>query len=196
MLGGNIESLCGTINASCDSLTAMTTASVSVTIPPVDELSPEVSINAPSLVSHGQDFVIDIASSYGAFGRPWASATLTISGTNDRAIQPITNILTTLQYTFEPILIEGKYFSEGQYVIKANLCNYLGGCQMIVTSFYVRPPTWRLPYIVLGGPTQKSILPRTPLRVSGIHFQVTNESSIIYKDSVSPYWMCRKQGSK
>ncbi len=139
----SIQLLPSMIRAACSSRCSSwpsTKSTTTAVLAPNDAISPNVQINAPSILGICDDYVIDLTSSSGFGGQPWLNVTLSVSSLSASvgsvlAIQSHINNKYTL---FPPAPLPRSLFESGKdYSFNARACNLLGKCSTAVASLTV-----------------------------------------------------------
>jgi len=138
VVGGLVKALC-TVAAGCPTWPASPASTVLVTAPLTATL-PVVGVSSPAVIGPCDPYSIDFSASTGGSGRPWASATFTVSSTDTGSAATIASYLNTHVSISPPTTVPAGYFTSGSVnSVTVTLCNFLGACgraaaQIIVTS--------------------------------------------------------------
>ena len=118
---------------------ASTVLSVSI-LAPVNPLTPNVVVSAPSAIGSCDNLTLDATSSSGSGGRPWRSVSITVEGSpGSLHVSTLQSFLSqdpwSILLSSPHKQVPGHLFTHGSiYTFQVQLCNFLGACGSAVRS--------------------------------------------------------------
>lgn len=191
-----------TVRAACTSSTNVTRCKSWAAVPstqmlvakPTAPLQPKVVLSVPSTIGGCSSLTVDLTSSTGAAGRPWASAqfkVLTTLGATPAALQ-LENYLAANFTLNPPTAIPYDTFQKGYtYSIQATLCNFLASCASSVKTVSVLASVSAVPVVSILGQSQRSIARNAQLVLS-TNAYTQSCSGAVSSANLAYFWSVRR----
>jgi hypothetical protein len=177
VVGGIITVLANKVRAQCPGAVTMTVCNAWEPVTrtgvlvqaPTNPVRPTVIIVAPAQVGACNSLTLDLTTSVGSGGRPWASLSFQVS-TVSGSITPALELQRFLQrnYTVSPPTpIPAVVLPKGEtYNIQVALCNFLGACGSNVKVVSVSASEAVVPVVNILGPSTRTIYRKDILQLS------------------------------
>jgi hypothetical protein len=183
LLAGNVRAQCNQANTTRCAQFATLPAQMVTVASATQPTAPAVAMSAPVSIGGCNSLLVDLTTSSGSAGRPWASMAFSVSTTpvNLEASDALSAFLRTSYVYSPPTVIPNDRLRPGTtYTIQATLCNFLGACGSAVRTVAVTVSNAVVPTANILGATRRTVRRMDGLSLSSNSFTQSCTGTISY----------------